>query len=78
MDTSVTLRLLETITAVARQTEDPSFRTALHRQADAIYRGSQEALADIADREDAKIRFSEATEALNGGREVSDIAKPCP
>ena len=62
----MTLRLLETIAAVARQTRDPRFRTALHRQADAIHRGSQEGLADSIDREDAKIRFRQAVESLNG------------
>lgn len=77
-DTSVTLRLLETIAAVARQTQDPRFRTALHRQADAIHRGSQEGLADSTDREDAKMRFGEAIEALNGAGEASAFAKPRP
>ena len=70
-DTSVTVRLLETIAAVARQTDAPAFRTALHRQADAIHRGSHEGLADGTDREDANRRFREAIEALNGTHAVS-------
>ena len=77
-DTSVTLRLLETIAAVARQTHDPRFRTALHRQADAIHRGSQEGLADSTDREDAKKRFREAVEALNGAAKALPSARPRP
>jgi len=77
-DTSVTLRLLETIAAVARQTHDPRFRTALQRQADAIHRGSQDGLADSTDREDAKKRFREAVEALNGTGEYSAVGAPRP
>lgn len=75
-DASVTIRLLETIAAVARQTNDPRFRTALHDQANAIHRGSQEELADQADREDAQRRFREAVEALNGAGE--DLAGTQP
>jgi len=77
-DTSVTLRLLETIAAVAKQTDAPAFRSALQRQADAIHRGSQEGLADNADREDANRCFREALEALNGAGEDSAVARPGP
>jgi uncharacterized membrane protein len=73
-DASVTVRLLETIAAVARQTDAPAFRGALQRQADAIHRGSQEGLADGADREDANRYFREATEALNEAGKATSAA----
>ena len=62
---SVTFRLLETISAVARHTSDPSFRTALRRQADAIHRGSQEGLGDASDRDDAQRRYGQTIAALD-------------
>lgn len=77
-DTSVTVRLLETIAAVARQTEASVFRNALRRQADAIHRGSQVGLADGADREDANRVFREAMEALSGAGEVAAVSRPNP
>jgi uncharacterized membrane protein len=63
-DTSVTLRLLETIAAVARHTRDASFRKALRRQAEAIHRGSKQELDDPSDSRDANQRFDEVLEAL--------------
>lgn len=69
-DAAVTLRLLETIVAVARHTRDPIFRTALRRHADAIHRGSQAGLSDLLDREDADRRHREAIEALDGNGET--------
>ena len=65
-DTSVTLRLLETIAAVGRHTRDRTFREALRRHADAIHRGSREGLKDTVDREDANARYLEVTAILEG------------
>ena len=65
-DTSVTLRLLETIVALRRHTRDPVVRAALRRHADAIHRGSQEGLKDPLDREDADRRHREVIEVLDG------------
>lgn len=74
-DAAVTIRLLETIEAVGHHTKNPEFRTALRRQADAIFRGSQEGLADSQDRKDAKQRHREAIRALDGG---ADALKSTP
>ncbi len=63
-NTSVTLRLLETIAAVARHTRDETFLDALRRQADAIHRGSQEGIKDPSDREDTQRRYRQALEAI--------------
>ena len=65
-DTAVTLRLLETIDAVARYTSNSEFRDALRRQADAIHRGSQSGIKDSADREEVDRRFHGAIATLNG------------
>jgi uncharacterized membrane protein len=67
---SVTFRQLETISAIARHTNNPSFRAALRRQADAIHRGSQEGLSDPGDREDAQRRFDGTLAALDGPTNV--------
>lgn len=64
-NTSVTLRLLEMIAAVAPQSRSPIFRQALRRQANGIHRGSQEQLPEAIDREDAAERFQEAVVALD-------------
>jgi uncharacterized membrane protein len=72
-DTSVTLRLLETIVALRRHTRDPVVRAALRRHADAIHRGSQEGLKDPLDREDAERRHREVIEVLDG---TTDAAPP--
>ena len=77
-DTSVTLRLLETITAVARHTSDPDFREALRRHSDAIHRGSQEGLKDPLDREDADRRHREAIETLNGTTDAPPSSRGVP
>lgn len=65
-DASVTIRLLETIAAVARHTADPAFRGPLRTQAEAIHRGSQAGLPDPTDRAEAAGRFAEAIAALDG------------
>ena len=66
-DASVTLRMLETIAAVGRRADHPDFRAALHRQADAIHRGSREGLKDPLDRDDADRRYREAVAILDRG-----------
>ncbi len=58
--TSVTLRLLETITAVARHTRNAEFLAALQHQAEAIYRGSEEGIKDSFDRKEVEQRYREA------------------
>ena len=68
----MTLRLLETIAAVARHTRDPDFRAALRRHAEAIHRGSQEGLPDPLDREDAERRHREAVEVLDEDIDAPD------
>ncbi|MGE3819470.1 MAG: DUF2254 domain-containing protein, partial [Isosphaeraceae bacterium] len=65
-DTSVTLRLLETIAAVSRHTRDPVFQEALRRHADAIHRGSQDGLEDPWDRQDADQRHRDVIAILEG------------
>jgi uncharacterized membrane protein len=75
-NTSVTLRLLETIRAVALQTSDSAFRGALQRQADAIHRASQESPADTTDRDDAEQRYHEAVAALSSGAKSVDVVRP--
>lgn len=67
-DTSVTMRLLETIAVVARQSKDPMLLGALRRQAEAIHRGAVAGLDDPIDREDAEDaeeRYRKAVEALD-------------
>ena len=63
-DAAVTLRLLETIAAVARHTRDPGFRAVLGRHADAVHRGSAEGLKDSGDRHAADRRYLEAIENM--------------
>ena len=64
-DEAVTIRLLETIAAIAKDTRDPQFRDPLRRHAEAIHRGSQEGLEDSADRRDAEIRYHKVIAILN-------------
>ena len=64
-DEAVTLRLFETITAIAHCTRNPDFLEALQRHADLIHRGSNEGLEDQADRRDADDRYEEAVKAIN-------------
>jgi uncharacterized membrane protein len=65
-DTAVTLRILESIGAVARHTRDEEFRTALRRQAEAVHRGSRDGLRDQIDREEADQRFQSVIKSLEG------------
>jgi uncharacterized membrane protein len=64
-DASMTIRLLDTITAVARHTREPVFCGSLRRLAKAIHRGSQEGLKDPMDQREADARFAMAIEALD-------------
>ena len=64
-DTAVTIRLLESIVAVARHTHDADFHAALRRQAEAVHRGSQESLKDPSDREEADQRFRDVIDSLD-------------
>lgn len=68
-DTAVTLRLLETIEAIGHHTRSSTFRSALRRQADAIFRGSQEGLEDSQDRKDAEQRHRATIRVLEGKAE---------
>lgn len=74
-DTAVTLRILESIGAVARRTRDEEFRTALRRQAEAVHRGSRDGLKDQIDREEADQRFQSVIKSLDG---VSNTAQNFP
>lgn len=65
-NTAVTLRVLETISAVARHTQNREFRSALRHQAVAVHRGSQAGLKDSFDREEAEQRFQHAIDSLEG------------
>lgn len=63
----VTVRLLETITAVAEHLSDDVQRAALRRQAEIIYRQSRDALPEEEDRADVEERYQSAMRALCGG-----------
>jgi uncharacterized membrane protein len=69
-DASVTIRLLETLAAIARQTTDPVFRGAIRRHADAVHRGSQDGLKDPMDRHDADRRHRQVIEILDGSTDT--------
>lgn len=56
-DVAVTIRLLESIAAVARRTTNPEFLSALRRHADLIRRGSVEGLTSASDRKDVEDRY---------------------
>lgn len=62
---AVTLRLLETVTAIARHTRSPLFRRSLRLHADALHRGAQSSLDDPLDLSDADRRYAEALSALD-------------
>jgi uncharacterized membrane protein len=64
-DAAVTVRLLETIAAVARHTREPIFRESLRRHADAILRGSRDGLSDILDQTDVEQRHRLAIEWID-------------
>lgn len=70
-DTAVTLRILESIAAVARHTRDEEFQTALRRQAEAVHRGSREGLKDPIDREEADQRFQYVIDSLDRASNTS-------
>lgn len=77
-DTSVTLRLLEMIRAVAGHTHDAEFCAALRRQAEAIHRGSLRGLKDAMDRKDADQRYREAIKDLNRAQSIGIPERECP
>jgi uncharacterized membrane protein len=76
--TSVTLRLLETIAAVAAHTRNPAFRTALRHQADAIQRGSESSIKDPTDRQDVEVRYREAIQSIENPRAGAARAPASP
>jgi uncharacterized membrane protein len=73
---AVTIRLLEMLTILTAQTGLADQRKAIHRQANMILRGSQDALPEENDREDVRQRYKLLLRALNefndGSYEVPD------
>jgi uncharacterized membrane protein len=67
-DTAVTIRLLEAILAIAQQTSNPDFTSALRRQAELIRQGSETGLPVEADRIDVNNRFQAVTHVLENRR----------
>lgn len=63
-DAAVTIRLLETIAAVAGQARGEAWRSALRRQAEMVLRGSQQALPEEEDRREAERRLRDVLTAL--------------
>jgi uncharacterized membrane protein len=66
---SVTIRLLESIAAIAPAAHRPEDRAALHRHAEMIVRGAREGLAEDWDRREVEERYQAAIGALRGGAE---------
>lgn len=64
---AVTLRLLETIVAVAPVTHCREQRAALQRQADMLIRGARDGLPEEDDRRAAEQRYLTASQRLTGG-----------
>ncbi len=62
---AVTIRLLETLTILTRQTRHPDQRSAIHRQANMILRGSRAALPEQNDRDDVLERYQLLLHTLN-------------
>ncbi|MGB3222923.1 MAG: DUF2254 domain-containing protein [Desulforhopalus sp.] len=62
---AVVIRLLEMLTIITEQTRDSDQRKAIHRQANMIFRGSQEALAEENDKEDVLERYRVLLSTLN-------------
>jgi uncharacterized membrane protein len=62
---AVSIRLLETITAVAACARRPEDRAALRRQAEIITRGARSGLPELEDRRDVEDRFQAANRVLN-------------
>ncbi|HEX4132768.1 MAG TPA: DUF2254 domain-containing protein [Pirellulales bacterium] len=76
-NTSVTLRLLETITGVARHTRDPVFREALGRHAETAHGDGEHSIHNPLDRADVDQRYRDAIENLQGRSEPSVATKVC-
>lgn len=62
--TSVTIRMLEALSAIARHVQRDADRRAVLRQADMIIRGSTRTLPEENDRDDVRRRFEEVQELL--------------
>ena len=60
----VTIRLLETIAAIAGATHRPTDRAALLRQAEMIVRGARQALPEDGDRREVEKRYQDVSRAL--------------
>ncbi len=63
-DAAVTIRLLETMAAVASQARGEAWRSALRRQAEMVHRGSQQALPEGEDRSEADERLRDVIRGL--------------
>ncbi len=63
-DAAVTIRLLESIAAIATQTRNPTWHLALKRQAEMIQRSSAQAIPEGIDRSEVDSRFREVIQAL--------------
>jgi uncharacterized membrane protein len=61
---AVTIRLLESITVIARAAGRPEDRAALHHHAEMIVRGAREGLPEVWDRNEVEERYQSAIRAL--------------
>ncbi len=64
---AVTVRLLETFTAIASCTDNQDVRSAIRRHADMVHGAIQPHLVGDADRNDVEERYKATSEALGGG-----------
>jgi uncharacterized membrane protein len=67
---AVTIRLLETLTAIAVHARDPEQRQAILRQGSMVARTGREALPEENDRQDVHQRYQGLLEALEQGRKT--------
>ncbi len=63
---SLTIRLLETICEVANHSQDDQFRASLWKQAEAIFRTSEQVAMDAFDRADVEERFILLKRSMHG------------
>ena len=75
---AVTLRLLETIAAVAPATRCREQRAALQRQADMLRRGARDGLPEEEDRREAEQRYQTASQRLAAGDDADAAAVAAP
>lgn len=73
-DTAVTKRLLETIAQIATCCQDDEQHAALRRQAEMIWRGSQESIPEPQDRAAVEQRYRAVLKILNHVPEISELA----